>query len=622
MVSVRISVSSASGRAGNFTYNKKKENLLLGTYVGGITGYGNYTLLSNCSTEKNGYILGENYVGGIAGGFGEGVSEAVQSSADAGASVTTNASYVIGKNYVGGIVGMNGKKVTLKNCVNNGVTAGYGAYVGGIVGYNEKSSTILDCASYLSDYDSSIYNMIVKDWQATADYAGGIAGYNDGRIEFTNASEAVTVKSVSSIVVGKNYVGGIAGFNDQNASIDVHYTLIGGRIYAYGDCAGGAFGLNTSEKVLTSELTIKPQSIQGRYYVGGCIGANVVDLDSDVNMTQIRTDNILGRIAGQAFCGGIIGYQRTYTHAQLGLTPDASIKDQAASLLPQVNKTSGVPGKVTESANRYCMQITTTNNIPVRAGLYTGGIVGYCEKNSRLQMEGCTNKGDIALAYTNWSKGVSLGAYLRSREIERTTIPSGADDVNMHFAGGVISVNLENQVIDNCSNTGNMSGYTGTGGVVGLNAGRVTRCSLRQNFGSAALNYIGGIAGINTGTIESCTTEQNKTISGSSNIGGIVGWNLNSGTLTGNQSLANVSASGNCAVGGIAGRNNGNLILTNDNSGVSKSVSGTNASGVGGIAGVNEAGGTLTVTGNSNEIDAVGSGASVIGLQKSAELSA
>lgn len=608
--------SSASGRAGNFSYSKKKKNLLLGTYVGGITGYGNYTLLSNCSTEKNGYILGENYVGGIAGGFGEGVSEAVQSSADAGASVTTNASHVIGKDYVGGIVGMNGTNVTLKNCVNNGVTAGYGAYVGGIVGYNEKSSTILDCASYLSDYDSSVYNMIVKDWQATADYAGGIAGYNDGRIKFTNASEAVTVKSVSSIVVGKNYVGGIAGFNDQNASIDVHYTLIGGRIHAYGDCAGGAFGLNTSEKVLTSELTIKPQSIQGRYYVGGCIGANVVDLDKDVHMTQIRTDNILGRITGQAFCGGVIGYQRTYTHSQLRLAADASIKDQAASLLPEVNKTSGVPNKVTESANRYCMQITTTNNIPVRAGLYTGGIIGYCEKNSRLRMKGCTNKGDIALAYTNWSEGVSLGTYLRSREIEGMTIPSGADGVNMHFAGGIISVNLKKQEIDNCSNTGNMSGYTGTGGVVGLNAGRITHCSLRQNFGSAALNYIGGIAGINTGTIESCTTEQNKTISGKANIGGIVGWNLNGGTLTGNQSLANVSASGNCAVGGIAGRNNGNLILTNDSSGISRNVSGTNASGVGGIAGVNEAGGTLTVTGTSNEIDATGNGVSVIGLQR------
>ena len=41
-----------------------------------------------------------------------------------------------------------------------------------------------------------------------------------------------TVKSVSSIVVGGSYVGGVAGFNDVNGSLDVHYTLIGGRIYA------------------------------------------------------------------------------------------------------------------------------------------------------------------------------------------------------------------------------------------------------------------------------------------------------------------------------------------------------------------------------------------------------
>ena len=41
--------------------------MLKGDYVGGIVGYGNYTILSNCETQKNGYVLGENYVGGIAG---------------------------------------------------------------------------------------------------------------------------------------------------------------------------------------------------------------------------------------------------------------------------------------------------------------------------------------------------------------------------------------------------------------------------------------------------------------------------------------------------------------------------------------------------------------------------
>ena len=47
-------------------------------------------------------------------------------------------------------------------------------------------------------------------------------------------------------MVGEDYVGGVVGFNDVNARISVNYTLIGGRIYAFGKCAGGAFGLNAS----------------------------------------------------------------------------------------------------------------------------------------------------------------------------------------------------------------------------------------------------------------------------------------------------------------------------------------------------------------------------------------
>ena len=112
--------------------------------------------------------------------------------------------------------------------------------------------------------------MIVHKWKATASFAGGIAGYNDGAITFSDESEAITVKSVSSIVVGQNYVGGIAGFNDENATIDVHYTLIGGRIYAYGKCAGGAFGLNASAKVLNQELTIKTTEYSGAILCWWC----------------------------------------------------------------------------------------------------------------------------------------------------------------------------------------------------------------------------------------------------------------------------------------------------------------------------------------------------------------
>ena len=154
-------------------------------------------------------MLGSDYVGGIAGGLGNDLAEAIR--ADDSVSVTTNGNYVIGNNYVGGITGINNTNIILKNCVNNGVAASYQKYAGGIVGYNKYGARILDCASYLSDYDNSVFNMIVDKWKATGDYAGGIAGYNDGKIEFTKDSEAITVKSVSSIIVGNNYVGGVAG---------------------------------------------------------------------------------------------------------------------------------------------------------------------------------------------------------------------------------------------------------------------------------------------------------------------------------------------------------------------------------------------------------------------------
>lgn len=635
---------SALGRSGSFHYSSDdQKELLQGRYVGGIAGYGEHTLLSNCSTEKNGYVLGDEYVGGIAGGLGGGVPDAIQASTESGVSVTTNASYVIGNSYVGGIVGENSANVTLKNCINQGVAAGYKQYVGGIVGYNQAGSKIADCASYLSDYDNSVYNMIVNRWKATASFAGGIAGYNDGAITFSDESEAITVKSVSSIVVGQNYVGGIAGFNDENATIDVHYTLIGGRIYAYGKCAGGAFGLNASTKVLNQELTIKPQSIQGQYFVGGVIGANVVNLTQDMTMSQMRTDNILGRITGEAFCGGIIGYQRTYAASQLGT---AELKNVALEMLPGLNS-NGVPAyprnTLAVSQNPNQLTITTTNNIPIRAGLYAGGIVGYCEKDSHLLLKNCTNSGDIAQNVSVWSNGVVLSNYIRSGEIDRNkTLPSDADRVRMHFAGGIISANLENQIIDNCSNTGNMSGYAGTGGVVGLNAGLVYNCSLNQHFGSAALNYIGGIAGVNVGltgtsasktyvigtgtsatrieytagTIQNCTTLQNKTISGSSNVGGIVGWNLNDGVLSENTSNANISASGKENIGGFAGRNNGIIKVASDSKNIARNVTAGNASGVGGLVGLNEENGTIKVSGvggTNGEIVTVGSGVSISG---------
>lgn len=651
--------TSASGRTSGFTYNKDKKDLLKGQYVGGIVGYGNHSLMANCGTESNGYILGSKYVGGIAGGLGGNVNDAIQAHQQESVSVTTNRSYVVGNECVGGIVGHNTAGVMLSNCINNGVVAGTqkdngdgGRYVGGIVGYNANGATIHNCASYLSDYGSSIFNMIVNDWDAKSDYVGGIAGYNNGFIEFTKDSEAITVKSVSSIVVGNNYVGGIAGFNDVQATLDVNYTLIGGQIYAYETCAGGAFGFNASKNAARQSLTVKPRSVQGKYFVGGVMGANVLAIDKNTIISGLRAENTLGTITGEAFTGGVIGYQRTYDADQLNYKLDTNEDGIRAAveaaqnstsssdrLLPGMNE-NNIPTAVMASKNSYTLTISTegntddsltvnTNNIPIQAVMYSGGVLGYCDKGSKIEIKNCKNTGSITFASDLLKKdstgGIKLGKYAASGEIPEL-LTKDASELEMHFIGGITGVNLQNETITHCANTGSLSGFTGIGGVVGLNAGTVKNCELSEHFGNVALEYVGGIVGINSngGTISKCTTDAGKTISGNNHLGGITGWNLKGGTLTGNENYATVNASGKdnsdyAAVGGIAGQNSGTIVLQKDSSTKSRSVSGAKGAGVGGLVGINESDGQIQVTGTggtSGEIIVVSNKVTVQGYEQ------
>ena len=339
-------------------------------------------MLYDCETEANGYVLGSEYVGGIIGALNQSDTQTALLSEN-GTRTTVNASYVIGNSYVGGIIGENKGGSTIKNCVNTGVAAGYNAYIGGICGANENKAAIINCASYVSDTNNAIYRR-VTDWGAVGSYAGGLTGYNNGTITFSDKDNAVSNRSVAGIVVGRHYVGGLVGYNDTDGTIDINYTLIGGRVAATGDCVGGLVGLNASTELLEKKLTIKPSSVQGRYYVGGAIGANVVNPGENVTVSGLKVDNSLGTVTAEAFCGGLIGYQRTYTEQdRAGGTLYALLPGIAAN-------NSNAPGTVKASTNRHTITITAdgnsagrlsavSSNMTIRAYAYAGGIVGCGE---------------------------------------------------------------------------------------------------------------------------------------------------------------------------------------------------------------------------------------------------
>lgn len=610
---------SRAGYADGYTYKQEDRDKLRGRYVGGIVGYGEQSVLYDCETEANGYVLGSEYVGGIIGALNQSDTQTALLSEN-GTRTTVNASYVIGNSYVGGIIGENKGGSTIKNCVNTGVAAGYNAYIGGICGANENKAAIINCASYVSDTNNAIYRR-VTDWGAVGSYAGGLTGYNNGTITFSDKDNAVSNRSVAGIVVGRHYVGGLVGYNDTDGTIDINYTLIGGRVAATGDCVGGLVGLNASTELLEKKLTIKPSSVQGRYYVGGAIGANVVNPGENVTVSGLKVDNSLGTVTAEAFCGGLIGYQRTYTEQdRAGGTLYALLPGIAAN-------NSNAPGTVKASTNRHTITITAdgnsagrlsavSNNMTIRAYAYAGGIIGSCEPQTRMKVEHCLNAGGFdrpaedTFPDSKLKTGVDLVSYLQAQKYtdaaKALSDELGGGELRVSVIGGVVGVNGENHVIEHCASKGTMNGLNAMGGVVGLNEGIIRGCTLSGSMGSATQDYIGGIAGLNVGgrtagTIENCTTEKNCTVTGRNTVGGIVGYNLSGGRIQNNTSSANVSGAGR--VGGIAGENGGAITLSSTPAG-KRRVNGS-GSGVGGVIGVNTATGTLSPASGSAQGDVI-----------------
>lgn len=614
---------SRAGYADGYTYKQEDRDKLRGRYVGGIVGYGEQSVLYDCETEANGYVLGSEYVGGIIGALNQSDTQTALLSEN-GTRTTVNASYVIGNSYVGGIIGENKGGSTIKNCVNTGVAAGYNVYIGGICGANENKAAIINCASYVSDTNNAIYRR-VTDWGAVGSYAGGLTGYNSGTITFSDKDNAVSNRSVAGIVVGRHYVGGLVGYNDTDGTIDINYTLIGGRVAATGDCVGGLVGLNASTELLEKKLTIKPSSVQGRYYVGGAIGANVVNPGKNVTVSGLKVDNSLGTVTAEAFCGGLIGYQRTYTEK------DREGKTLYALLPGIAANNSNVPGTVKASTNTHTITITAdgnsagrlsavSSNMTIRAYAYAGGIIGSCEPQTRMKVEHCLNAGGFdrpaedTFPDSKLKTGVDMVSYLRAQKYtdaaKALSDELGSSELRVSVIGGVIGVNGENHVIEHCASKGTMNGLNAMGGVVGLNEGIIRGCTLSGSMGSATQDYIGGIAGLNVGgrtagtiagTIENCTTEKNCTVTGRNTVGGIVGYNLSGGRLQNNTSSANVSGAGR--VGGIAGENGGAITLSSTPA-EKRRVNGS-GSGVGGVIGVNTATGTLSPASGSAQGDVI-----------------
>lgn len=540
---------------------------LAGRYIGGIVGYAYHASLGGCTsragraadyeyTQADRSRLRGRYVGGIVGYSDGSVLYRCSTGADG---------YVLGSEYVGGIVGgaNEGANRLLRQDGTARVTANAAcvignSYVGGIIGRNSGGSTIENCVN----------TGVAAGYQA---YIGGICGANEKSASIVNCASYVSdtdgavYRRVTGWGASGSYAGGLTGYN------------------------GGSIVFNKKSVVSTRSVA---GIVVGRDYVGG-----------------LRVDNSLGSVTAEAFCGGLIGYQRTYTE-----------KDRAGralyALLPGIAENGdNVPGAVTASTNPHTVTITSdgnsagrlsvvSSNMTIRAYAYAGGIVGCGEPQSKMQVVGCLNAGgfdrpaDGVFPDSRLKTGVNLAAYLRTQGHEDAaqalSDEPGADTLRVSIVGGIVGVNGKNHVIDRCASRGTMNGLDAMGGVVGLNEGLITDCTLSGSMGSATQDYIGGIAGLNVGTLENCTAGKNCTVTGRTAVGGIVGISSGESTVENCYGDGSVASSDGYA-GGIAGENLGRIQnCAVGSGGAAVTLTTRSRTAAGAVCAVNHKGGTVS----------------------------
>ena len=494
--------------------------------------------------------------------------------------------------YIGGIAGYTTQTLTIQNSSFGGTikylgtsTRAYsedepGVGIGGIVGCNQKA-TVQNCTSVDSKDKASIligeteYKASIIAQSATAKYVaiGGIVGYNfDNAKVKSSCSNYITI--LDNISSSDSYlsVGGVVGTNSDNTN-------------------AGSVSDATNYGVLTHMSTCPNQRL------GGVIG---FDKGTTSNCSNEKSGNVTVNVAAQNMrVGGVIGEKAGGTlSGEIGNKGSININDLTAYGC----EVGGVIGRAAVEIGGSSMSINNTSNISITSGdvkfteadgsneygLFFGGVVGYStnavkyatntgnleficnftgdsgteggakyvhmggiigklDATSLVDVESCTNTGNVKFDPTN-------------------TAPHSASDQHTYAAysncylGGIVGyadlANIKGTLTNKTTNSGNIKGGDGSGnnntaetfwvgGIVGKLTGAsssIRYCELigksevyNNHFSNKAYSsycpMCGGIAGEVLGASSAYATVSNCQIESTANVvarrgdcGGIVGY--------------------------------------------------------------------------------------------------
>lgn len=572
-------------------------------YVGGVAGYNSghiqaSTADPNAMKTVTGLVEGRNFVGGVVG-YNDGYNGGTGNAQGEITGYEIKDVSVTGENFAGGFAGLN----TANSLVTNGeVKLGSKniqgrSYVGGFAGANIMPNNVT----------INVAGGTVGNISANGAFTGGLFGYSRiaGADEMTRLSESGGLLDTLLNASGQNDSAPETG-SVLPAMTDEQLQEMANKILALDSAIAVSYDtlmINGSSASAGGAPTGEANTITGQLFVGGVLGYHAQN--SSLNVNKYIVDVSVGAVKavswsqfdkygedadGQpkkySFSGGIVGY----------VPSNAELKSC---------RTTGT----VETSGYYLGGLAEVNE----------GTITACAA-AKLDGERDYVGGVVGLNGYSGTAGAEKPGVVKSCIVPQMTGADTATVRGKSFVGGIAAENLGTIESDAAGGfTGEVTGggtVSGTemnvGGIAGINRGTIQNIpAVTVNVDAPDAQRVGGAAGTNEGKILGVSTNQLMKVTGGADVGGLVGWNAAASGAAGGQigawkdtssgkevfcvNQANVTAAN--TAGGIAGRNFGSI----DRASVEQAAIQAAGGSLGGLVGVNASengiSGTITLGG-------------------------
>lgn len=470
-----------------------------GSDVGAIVGYANNTTISNVVNSAS--VTGEAEVGGIVG---TAINSTITNAVNTGKIESVGETLEDGSTLsnVGGLVGyMSGSNLD-GNSYNLGDVSGKGYNVGGLVGHAVNST--IGNPSVVNEKPVENVQVVYNRLDVEGKYnVGGIVGNMEGTT-VQNAENSGNV-TASGYTIGEYtyHTGETVPGNIPNGTLNGDGTVTTSvNVANVGGIAGTASNNSTikdvtnSADVSSNTSTYTQNGKRNIYYTAGNVGGIVGRAENtDIN----NATNKENTIRGAHNVGGVAGY--------FGNTDDA---DKIYTVNTGINDGGDIMATGARNSNGFVKELVRpvggSNESFIIGNI--GGIVGYMDGDDVFVTasgnRGTVHSQDIAQEdaenVLDTSKAANVGGVVG--KIDR----SDTEDIS------TIKQDETKAAVSNSYNTGDVRGYTGVGGVVGMMyngevAGSYNLGNLRTT--RIATNSV-NIEAVNMGGIVGDTTEGSK----------------------------------------------------------------------------------------------------------------